>query len=58
MLRGALDLEFDGMLYALGTDMAAHFDATRPHRLSAGHGDAELLIVNADARPSLTPIAH
>jgi transcriptional regulator with XRE-family HTH domain len=58
VLRGALDLEFDGMLYALGTDTAAHFDATRPHRLSAGHGDAELLIVNADARPSLTPVAH
>ena len=58
VLRGALDLEFDGMLYALGTDMAAHFDATRPHRLSAGHGDAELLIVNADPRPGRTPVAH
>ena len=58
VLRGALDLEFDGMLYALGTDMAAHFDATRPHRLSAEHGDAELLIVNADPRPGLTPVAH
>jgi transcriptional regulator with XRE-family HTH domain len=58
VLRGALDLEFDGMLYALGTDMAAHFDATRPHRLSAGHGDAELLIVNADPRPGPTPVAH
>ena len=58
VLRGTLDLEFDGMLYALGTDMAAHFDATRPHRLSAGRGDAELLVVNADARPGLTAIAH
>ena len=58
VLRGALDLEFDGMLYALGPDMAAHFDATRPHRLSAGRGDAELLVVNADARPGLTTIAH
>ena len=46
------------MLYPLGTDMAAHFDATRPHRLSAGHGDAELLIVNADARPGRTAVAH
>src|SRR6202042_1815877 len=58
VLRGTLDLEFDGMLYALGTDMAAHFDATRPHRLSAGDGDAELLVVNADSRPGLTAIAH
>jgi transcriptional regulator with XRE-family HTH domain len=58
VLRGALDLEFDGMLYALGPDMAAHFDATRPHRLSAGRGDAELLVVNADARPGLRSIAH
>ena len=58
VLRGALDLEFDGMLYALGPDMAAHFDATRPHRLQAGRGDAELLVVNADSRPGLTTIAH
>jgi transcriptional regulator with XRE-family HTH domain len=58
VLRGALDLEFDGMLYALGPDMAAHFDATRPHRLSAERGDAELLVVNADSRPGLTTIAH
>jgi len=58
VLRGALDLEFDGMLYALGTDMAAHFDATRPHRLSAGHGDAELLVVNADSRSGVAAVAH
>jgi transcriptional regulator with XRE-family HTH domain len=58
VLRGALDLEFDGMLYALGTDMAAHFDATRPHRLAAGHGDAELLVVNADSRSGLAAVAH
>ena len=58
VLRGRLDLEFDGMLYALGTDMAAHFDATRPHRLHTGHGDAELLIVNADSRPGLTAVPH
>jgi transcriptional regulator with XRE-family HTH domain len=58
VLRGVLDLEFDGMLYALGPDMAAHFDATRPHRLSAGRGDVELLVVNADSRAGLTTIAH
>ncbi len=58
VLRGTLDLEFDGMLYPLGTDMAAHFDASRPHRLSAGRGDAELLVVSADAHPDLTAIQH
>jgi hypothetical protein len=38
--------------------MAAHFDATQPHRLSAGRGDAELLVVSADAHPDLTAIHH
>jgi len=58
VLRGTLELEFDGALHELGTDMAAHFDATRPHRLSAGRGDAELLVVSADAHPDLTAIHH
>ena len=43
---------------ALGADLAAHFDASRPHRLSAGRGDAELLVVSADAHPDLTSIKH
>jgi uncharacterized cupin superfamily protein len=58
VLHGALDLEFDGMLYQLGPDTAAHFDAGRAHRLSAGRGDAELLVVSADAHPDLTLIQH
>jgi transcriptional regulator with XRE-family HTH domain len=58
VLRGTLELEFDGALHELGTDMAAHFDATQPHRLSAGRGDAELLVVSADAHPDLTAIHH
>ena len=58
VLRGTLELEFDGALHELGTEMAAHFDATRPHRLSAGRGDAELLVVSADAHPDLTAIHH
>jgi transcriptional regulator with XRE-family HTH domain len=58
VLHGTLHLEFDGMLYPLGADMAAHFDASRPHRLSAGGGDAELLVVSADAHPDLTSIQH
>ena len=58
VLRGTLELEFDGALHELGADRAAHFDATRPHRLSAGGGDAELLVVSADAHPDLTAIHH
>jgi transcriptional regulator with XRE-family HTH domain len=58
VLRGTLELEFDGMLYELGPDLAAHFDATRPHRLAAGPGDAEVLVVSADAHPDLTSIHH
>jgi transcriptional regulator with XRE-family HTH domain len=58
VLRGTLELEFDGMLYQLGQDMAAHFDATRPHRLSAGGEGAELLVVSADAHPDLTSVHH
>ena len=58
VLRGRVELEFDGMLYELGKDMAAHFDATREHRLFAGHASAELLLVSADYRPDLTAIHH
>jgi hypothetical protein len=58
VLRGTLELEFDSMLYELRKDMAAHFDATRLHRLSAERGGAELLVVSADAHPNLTSIRH
>jgi transcriptional regulator with XRE-family HTH domain len=58
LLRGTLELEFDSMLYELRKDMAAHFDAGRPHRLSAGRGGAELLLVSADTRPDLISIHH
>ena len=58
VLRGTLDLEFDGMLYELRANMAAHFDAARPHRLSAGRTGAELLLVSADYRTDLTTIQH
>ena len=58
VLRGTLELEFDGVLYELRKDMAAHFDAARPHRLSAGRTGAELLLVSADYRPELASIQH
>jgi transcriptional regulator with XRE-family HTH domain len=58
VLRGTLELEFDGVLYELRKDMAAHFDAARPHRLSAGRTGAELLLVSADYRSELASIQH
>lgn len=58
VLRGVLDLEFDGLLHELRPDTAAHFDATRPHRFSAGSAGAELLLVSADYRPEITSIQH
>jgi transcriptional regulator with XRE-family HTH domain len=58
VLRGTLELEFDGVLYELRKDMAAHFDAARPHRLSARRTGAELLLVSANYRPELTSIQH
>lgn len=58
VLRGTVQLEFDGVRYELRTDVAAHFDATRPHRLSAGPAGAELLLVSAEYRTGLTSVAH
>jgi transcriptional regulator with XRE-family HTH domain len=58
VLRGTLELEFDGSLYELCKDMAVHFDATRPHRLSARRAGAELLLVSAEYRTELTSIPH
>jgi transcriptional regulator with XRE-family HTH domain len=58
VLRGTLELEYDGVLNELREDMAAHFDAARPHRLSAARTGAELLLVSADYRPALASIQH
>jgi transcriptional regulator with XRE-family HTH domain len=58
VLRGVLELEFDGLLHELRPDTAAHFDATRPHRFSAGGAGADLLLVSADYRPEVNSIQH
>jgi transcriptional regulator with XRE-family HTH domain len=57
VLQGTLELEYDGVLHELPGDVAAHFDAGRPHRFAARAG-AELLLVSADYRPELTSIQH
>jgi transcriptional regulator with XRE-family HTH domain len=58
VLRGVLELEFDGLLHEVHPDTAAHFDATRPHRFSAGGAGADLLLVSADYRPEINSIQH
>lgn len=58
VLYGVLDLEFDGAVYELRQDTAAHFDATRPHRFSAGRTGADLLLVCADYRSELSSVRH
>lgn len=58
VLRGTLELEYDGELYELSADTTAHFDASRPHRLSARRSAAEVLLVSADDRVGLSRIQH
>lgn len=58
VLRGFLELEFDGLLRELSPGTAAHFDATRPHRFSAGGAGADLLLVSADYRSEFNSIQH
>jgi quercetin dioxygenase-like cupin family protein/DNA-binding XRE family transcriptional regulator len=49
VVAGRLRLEFDGQNHLLEAGSTAHFDANRPHRLGAEGGDAEVLVVAADA---------
>jgi mannose-6-phosphate isomerase-like protein (cupin superfamily) len=57
VLRGTIELEHDGVIYELSTDTTAHFDAHRPHRMSARR-TAEVLLVSADDRVDLSRIHH
>lgn len=58
VLRGTLVLEFDGVPHELSTDMSAHFNASRPHRLTARRTAAEVLLVSAEDRVDLSRIRH
>lgn len=58
VLRGTLVLEYDGVPYELSTDMSAHFDANRPHRLTARRTAAHVLLVSAEDRVDLRGIRH
>jgi transcriptional regulator with XRE-family HTH domain len=56
--RGSLDLEYDGTLYELAENDAAHFDATRPHHLMTRDVTADLLLVSGRNPGVLTQIHH
>jgi transcriptional regulator with XRE-family HTH domain len=56
--RGSLDLEYDGTLYELAENDAAHFDATRPHHLMTRDVTADLLLVSGRNPGMLNQIHH
>jgi quercetin dioxygenase-like cupin family protein len=58
VLKGPLELEYDGVLHELTTGTTAHFDARRPHRMSAASIAAEVLLVCAEDRLALSRIRH
>lgn len=58
VVSGTLELEYDGAIYELSTDTTAHFDANRPHRMSARRSAAEVLLVSAEHRVDLGRIHH
>ncbi len=53
VLNGTLVLEYDGEHHSLRTGQCAHFDADRPHRLTAEGGPTEILMVAAHDSRSL-----
>ena len=58
VVRGTLELEYDGALYELSADATAHFDASRPHRMSVRRSVAEVLLVSAEDRVDLRRLHH
>jgi transcriptional regulator with XRE-family HTH domain len=53
VLSGTLVLEYDGDEHCIETGQCAHFDADRPHRLTAAGGATEILMVAAQDSRSL-----
>jgi transcriptional regulator with XRE-family HTH domain len=56
VLTGTLELEYAGDLFELTAGMSAHFDADRPHRMSAQGTVAEVLLVAAEETTDLRTI--
>ncbi|MGO9030061.1 MAG: helix-turn-helix domain-containing protein [Acidimicrobiales bacterium] len=53
VVSGTLGLEYDGIAHSLASGQCAHFDADRPHRLTAVGGVTEILMVAAHDSRSL-----
>jgi len=58
VLRGTLVLEYDGVRHSLSPGQCAHFDADRPHGLTADGGEVEVLMVAAHDSRSLQSFHH
>jgi len=56
VLGGTLELEYDGQLYQIEPGTSAHFDANRPHRMTAPRAAAEVLLVAGEKTTNLTTI--
>lgn len=56
--RGALELEYDGVLYEIPKDSSVHFDASRPHRMTTRRVPTEVLLVTAEDKTELSQIRH
>jgi len=56
--RGALELEYDGVVYEIPEDSSAHFDASRPHRMTTVRVPAEVLLVTAEDKTELSRVRH
>jgi transcriptional regulator with XRE-family HTH domain len=55
VLAGTVRLEYADQTHLIEAGTSAHFDADRPHRLSASSGPAELLLVATTTWQSLPP---
>jgi transcriptional regulator with XRE-family HTH domain len=53
VVHGTLELEYDGKFYPVPAGSCAHFDADRPHRLSAKAEPTEVLVVAAQGARAL-----
>jgi transcriptional regulator with XRE-family HTH domain len=56
VLSGILELEYAGQLYELRAGSSAHFDADRPHRMTARGKAAEVLLVAVEEATDLRAV--
>jgi transcriptional regulator with XRE-family HTH domain len=56
VLSGTLELEYDGQSHRIAPGTSAHFDANRPHRMTAAGEAAEVLLVSGEKNTNLTTV--